>query len=240
MRSIQALRLMCTITSGEAASEMKRSSEYRTFLVTYAEHLRALYEEGDLVEPLISIHFWSTIIADSMSAMVSGSQPAFTDQDIESYASFLTNDTQEMIDLINIATLEDGPDVGWGLIFGNTCAIARQYQQRITSAKARKRPFLDVDFLADVPAEIERLHKILLLYEERLNALFSVSGWPGHFEAWARTARFLCRPWTERVSCHLADYELILQSGTSYSFASKILRRRSPANSERDNHQCSG
>lgn len=46
--------------------------------------------------------------------------------------------------------------------------------------------------MLEIPNENERLHNILLVYEDKLNHLFGEDGWPEHFRAWSKTARFLC------------------------------------------------
>jgi hypothetical protein len=83
-------------------------------------------------------------------------------------------------------------EAGFGLIFAGICQLCRTFYQRVTSARARKRPFVDVEMMEEIPLEMERLIGVTAVCEQRLNLLFGHDNWPEHMAYWVRVARFLC------------------------------------------------
>lgn len=97
-------------------------------------------------------------------------------------------------DLHCVRSISNSPqelDIGAGLLFGNLCLLLRAYWSRITSVKARQRPFIDLDMINEILPELTRLSTILDIYEERVTIVYGPK-WPDHLAFWTRVIRFFC------------------------------------------------
>lgn len=58
-------------------------------------------------------------------------------------------------------------------MFGPICTLSREYHNRVSSALARRRPQLDLNMLADIKPEVERIQTTLEILEQRLRSMYS-------------------------------------------------------------------
>lgn len=73
--------------------------------------------------------------------------------------------------------------------------MCRNFYARITSKRARRRPFVDVEMLQDIPPEVDRINGVLEACEQKLDSMFGKDGWPEPLPYWGKIVRFLrgCR-----------------------------------------------
>lgn len=95
------------------------------------------------------------------------------------------------------------PDAGFGLIFASICQLCRSFYYRVTSVRARKRPFVDVEMLQEISPEMDRINGVMDVCEQKLDSVFGKTGWPENLAYWARIVRFL------RKDLTTADYSAL-------------------------------
>lgn len=189
-RTLEILRLFCILTSGEACRQLRRSDSYRAYEQALVEHMRNLSEGGQISEQKVAEHFWSIILGDSFACAVSGRSPSFTSDDIQNFASYVDYSTEGMLLIIGHMDYSS-PDAGFGLIFASICQLCRAFYHRVTSVKARKRPFLDLAMLQEISPEMDRINQVMDVCEQKLDSMFGKNAWPDKLGYWARVVRFL-------------------------------------------------
>lgn len=61
----------------------------------------------------------------------------------------------------------------------------------MTSTRARKRPFVDVEMMQEIPAELERINMVTQVCEQKLDSMFGKGSWPEPLGYWGRIVHFL-------------------------------------------------
>lgn len=85
------------------------------------------------------------------------------------------------------------PNNGLLRLFVAIAKVCRTFYERVTSAKARRRPFVDVECMMDIPDEMERLTTILAICEDNCRLYITGQAWPNNLGYWLRVGRLLCK-----------------------------------------------
>lgn len=84
--------------------------------------------------------------------------------------------------------------MGFDIIFGPLCQLARSFYSRITSTRAKKRQRIDLEFLNEIPGELDRVRSILAVYERKLVEIYgSIDKVPPQFTRMSSMVRFMCK-----------------------------------------------
>lgn len=96
-------------------------------------------------------------------------------------------------ELITLVRCSPGdPSVGYDIIFGPLCLLARSFYSRVTSTRARKAQYIDLPFLEEIPVELDRIRGILSVYERKLVEIFgSAAAVPSQYTRLSSMVRFM-------------------------------------------------